>query len=86
MITGSAGVVNQTGPILLTLLVIREINHISNPDIYDTQEPLVLLLELLLIKYLNREDAFLGRTPGLLLASFPTDITIRTYKSKLSFQ
>lgn len=40
-----------------------QINDTAESDIDDTEESLVLFLELLLVEYLNCKDAFLGRFP-----------------------
>lgn len=47
----------------LTIFPRIEIDHITNPNIDNTQESLILLLKLLLIKHLNREYTILRRTP-----------------------
>lgn len=41
-----------------------EVNHRAYADVYDAEEPLVLLLELLLVKDLNGEDALLVHAPA----------------------
>lgn len=46
-----------------TIFTILKVNHISNADVDHTQETLILLLEFLLVKHLNRKYAILGRVP-----------------------
>lgn len=50
----------------LTLLIGREVDDISNSYIDDSQESLILLLELLLVKDLNCQDAVLRNTPSII--------------------
>ena len=47
----------------LTILGRIEIDHIANANVNNSQETLILLLKLLLIKHLYRENAILRRTP-----------------------
>ena len=70
----------------LTILARRKINQISHTDVYDTQEPLVLLLELLLVKNLYRKDAVLIGPPRNRISMVIFYVTCSPYKSKLSFQ
>ena len=60
----------------LTILTRREINDISDSDINDPQEALILLLKFLLIKYLHGQDTIFGGTPIILdqLCFIPSDI------------
>jgi hypothetical protein len=46
-----------------TIFAIWKFHHISDSDVYYSQEALILLLELLLIKHLNCEYTVLGCTP-----------------------
>lgn len=62
-------------------------NDISNTDVDDTQETLILLLEFLLVKDLNCEDAiFIGATNECELIDSLLPGGGAHYKSKLSFQ
>lgn len=70
-----------------------EVYHRPDADIDDTQEALVLLLELLLVKDLNRQDAFLVHFPSPCVSvirehmrRFESGRRGVTYMSKLSFQ
>lgn len=47
----------------LTIFAGIEVDHIANPDIDNPQESLILLLELLLVKHLDREYTILRSTP-----------------------
>jgi hypothetical protein len=47
-----------------TISAYVQINHIANADIDDSEKPLVLLLELLLIKNLYRKYAIFSSFPG----------------------
>ena len=53
----------MTASARLTILPGAEINDISNADIDDAEESLILLLELLLVKYLYRQYALLRGAP-----------------------
>jgi hypothetical protein len=44
-----------------TLSTLCQLDNITNPDVDDTQEALVLLFELLLVKYLHSEDTVFAR-------------------------
>lgn len=48
----------------LTIPTCIKIYDAANLDIDNTEEPLVLFLKLLLIKYLNRQDTVFIRPPG----------------------
>lgn len=50
--------------VLLTILTAGKVDDITNSDIDDSQEPLILLLELLLVKYLDRENAIFVGAPA----------------------
>lgn len=47
-----------------TITTHLKIDHISDADIDDPEETLILLLELLLVEYLNRENAVLIDSPA----------------------
>lgn len=76
-----------------TITTHLKIDHISDADIDDPEETLILLLELLLVEYLNRENAVLvdspapnpPLTPLFSHRSSSMEVTI-TYKSNGSFQ
>lgn len=80
----------------LTIFAGIEVDYIANPDIDNPQESLILLLELLLVENLNRENAVLVDSPTAMTpvntnmflyhihaAGNPSRIT---YKSNGSFQ
>ena len=72
--------------ISLTVLARGEIHDISNSDIDNAQEPLILLLEFLLVEYLYRKYAFFRGTPrNRVSIAFLSRVHL-THKSKLSFQ
>ena len=52
---------------LPTITTCVKIDNIANADIDDSKEALVLLLELLLVKDLNGENAVLSGSPSLVL-------------------
>lgn len=58
----------------------------SNPYIYNSQESLILLLELLLIENLNGENAIFRRAPEDLSVPNRLGRVRGPYMSKLSFQ
>jgi hypothetical protein len=55
-------------------------------DIDDAEEALVLLLELLLVEDLDRQNALFGDSPAPALATSGGEYRGMTYMSKLSFQ
>lgn len=73
----------------ITIGVWSKLYHIANANIDNTQEALVLLLELLLVKDLNRQDAVLIYF-AVVRVSYEARSSISevgvAHKSKLSFQ
>ena len=75
----------------LTIFARIEVDHITNPNIDNPQESLILLLKLLLIKHLDREYTILRRTPTASSANETTQQTPpgtddNTHISNVSFQ
>ena len=54
-----------------TITTSVEIHDVAHPDVDYAEEALVLLLELLLVEYLNRDDAVLGYPPISLVSVRP---------------
>ena len=71
---------------LLTILSGRKIDDISNSNIDDAQEALVLLLELLLVEYLDRQYTFFRGTPKTISVFILPRQSGFPHKSKCSFQ
>ena len=82
----SALAMSPKEPTPLTILPGGEVHHISNSNIYDTKEPLILLLELLLVENLNRQYALFRGTPNPVSVGFQLMGVIDSHRSKLSFQ
>ena len=62
-----------------------EVDNTSQSHVDNSEEALVLLLKLLLIKYLDRQYTLFGRSPVTCWYVSPPH-TLYTYMSKLSFQ
>lgn len=73
-------------PPSLTVLTRGEVDNISYPYIDDSQEALILLLEFLLVEYLDGEDAVFRGTPTTTSAMLLRFRRLHAHKSKLSFQ
>jgi hypothetical protein len=63
-----------------------QVNHITNADIDDSQEALILLLEFLLVKDLDRKDAVFRDSPSDMSDRAPVYQPEVTRMSKTSFQ
>jgi hypothetical protein len=66
-----------------------QVKHAADAHVYNSEEALVLFLELLLVKDLNCQYAFVCCAPIGLVSTFPLSLTNyleETYISKLSFQ
>lgn len=63
-----------------------KVNNVANANVDDTEEALVLLLELLLVKDLNGEDAVLGCSPVDFVTACAHRVLEATHISKTSFQ
>lgn len=76
---------------LLTVAARVQVYGAANADVDDTEEALILLLELLLVKYLDRKNAVFGSSPApcqrrLLEPGCRARSGRISYMSKLSFQ
>lgn len=56
-------VTHKSGIVKLTITTHLQIDDTADPHIDDAEKPLILLLELLLVENLDREDAVLTDSP-----------------------
>lgn len=67
----------EVGKSELTVTPRIQIHNIANPYIYNSKKALILFLELLLVKYLDCENAIFGDSPS--------DVSIEPHHSRCDF-
>ena len=79
----------RSGECVPTVTAGIQVDHTADADVDDPEETLILFLELLLVKDLNGQNAFLGDSPSIAISMMFSGAKLgpaMAYMSKLSFQ